>query len=201
MRRIVFTGSIATGKSTLAKRLAARLRYPLYDADRIVHEILDRDVYVKRQLKETFPLYAKEIFIDVHTINKKRLAELVFQNPEKLRKLEALLHPVVQKFLERAFAQAQRQRRRGIICEVPLLFEAGHPDDYDVKILVTAPPFLQRQRVRARNGMKEAQLHTIRQRFLPVHHKKTRSNIVVNTGQSLRLSLKRILRILPSNYP
>jgi dephospho-CoA kinase len=134
------------------------------------------------------------------SVDRRALGALVFGDPAALARLEAVLHPMVRAAERRFLAAAARQRRRFVVLDIPLLFESHSEQRCDATLLVSAPAFLQRQRVMRRPGMDEARFRGI----MPHREKRRRANFVVMTGLDKRLSLRRLLqivRILLQNPP
>ena len=186
------TGSIAMGKSTAA-RLLRRLGVPVYDADRAVHEALGHGGTAVAAVERAFPGTARDGRID-----RVALGIRVFGDPAALRRLEAILHPLVRRSTERFLATAARRRARAVVLDVPLLFETGGERQVDATVVVWAPAFLQRLRVLARPGMTEAKLAAIRARQMPDRDKRRCADFVVSSahdrGRTLR-QLRRIVRL------
>ncbi len=128
-------GGIASGKSTVAREFA-KLGCKIIDADKIAHELLDRKS-VKEELVATF---GRSISDSKGKISHKKLARVVFTDPDKLAVLNRIIHPLV---LERAgllIERYNRQKRvRAIILDMPLLVEVGWAELCDRLIFVNCP--------------------------------------------------------------
>jgi dephospho-CoA kinase len=141
---VAVTGGIGAGKS---EALAAFARHgaATISSDEIVHRLLREDREVQRSLVEQL---GTGILDEAGQIDRSAVADLVFADPERLRWLESLLHPlVVEEYL------AWRERLAGLpeppaVCttEVPLLYEVGGESRFDVVVVVTAPADLRRER-------------------------------------------------------
>ncbi len=182
------TGSIGMGKSTAAAVLR-RAGIPVHDADAAVHVLFARDGAAVAPVEAAFPGVARDGAID-----RRALGARVFGDPAALARLEAIVHPLV-RARSRAFLRAAALRRAPlVVLDVPLLFEAGRAADCDAVIVVSAPPFLQAQRVLRRPGMTPARLRDILARQMPDREKRRRADFVVATGLGRRLSLRALLR-------
>jgi dephospho-CoA kinase len=148
------TGGLGTGKSTVAKLLGENKRVVVLDADAIAHDVIQPRKLAWRQIVDRFGAdlaYNKE---DAR-IDRKKLAAVVFDDPEALRDLEAIVHPRVLKQLKERLAKLRRELWvRLVVVDVPLLFEANAQDLVDHVVVVTAPPEVVRKRLRER-GMSE----------------------------------------------
>lgn len=188
------TGSIGMGKSNAAAALR-RLGVPIFDADAAVHRLLGRGGSAVPAVAAAFPM-AEAVG---GAIDRQALGREVFGRPEELRRLEQILHPIVRQ-AERRFVAAARSRREPIVVlDIPLLFETGGDQGCDQVLVVSAPAWLQRQRVARRPGMTDSRLNAILAAQTPDREKRRRADFVVLTGLSragtLR-QLKRVLRIL-----
>ncbi|MDD3028768.1 MAG: dephospho-CoA kinase [Alphaproteobacteria bacterium] len=173
------TGSIGMGKSTVADMLR-ELGFPVFSSDAFIHKALDRDGKAVPTVASLFP----ETYRD-GAIDRVLLGALVFSDPEKLQRLEGVLHPLVRK-AETAFIQeARKKNARAAVLEIPLLFETKAETMCDFVLCVSAPLRIQRARVLRRRNMTEKKLQAIRARQRPESEKKRRSDIIIPTGGSV----------------
>jgi dephospho-CoA kinase len=184
------TGSIGMGKSTAAAMLR-RLGVPVHDADASVHRLMTHGGAAVGFIEATFPGTALEGAID-----RKALGARVFGHPKELRRLEAILHPMVRR-QERIFLETcRRQRRKVAVLDIPLLYETGGERRCDAVIVVTAPQFLQDQRVLRRPGMNRERLAAILEQQMPDAEKRERADFIVQTGLGKRATRDALARIL-----
>mgnify|MGYP003343607392 FL=1 len=128
-------------------------------------------------------------------VDRRRLGRLVFGNPAALKRLEAILHPLVRRST-RAFLAASARRRAPLVAlDIPLLFETGAERRCDAVVVVTAPAFLQRQRVMRRPGMDAARLSSVLARQLPDALKRRHADNVVWSGLGRRPTLVSLARV------
>jgi len=184
------TGSIAMGKSTAAKAFRA-LGVPVFDADAAVHGLLEPGGAAAGAVAETFPEGRTDGAID-----RQKLGRLVFGDGAALARLEAIVHPLVRDAERRFLAQTATARRPLAVLDIPLLFETGAERRVDAVAVVSAPAFLQRQRVLRRAGMSGARLAAIRARQLPDRDKRRRADFVIPTGLDRRRALSAIAAIV-----
>lgn len=190
MKIIGLTGSIGTGKSTAA-RMLARLGLPVHDADATVHALFAPGGKAVAAIAAAFPGAVVNGSVD-----RARLGKIVFADVTALKRLEAIVHPLV-RAAEQAFLQRQRRRRaRAIVLDIPLLFETGGEKRCDLVVVVTCPRFLQAQRVLARPGMTRERLAQIRARQMPDADKIRRADIVIQTGLGRGPALRALKRSL-----
>jgi dephospho-CoA kinase len=155
MTKIIgLTGGIGSGKTTIAQYFKL-LGVPVYIADDEAKKLLDNST-VKKKIKEIFG----EFVFENKTISKEKLALIVFQNPQKLSELNAIIHPAVKKHFQ--VWVANHQNEPIVIKEAAILFESGSDQDCDKIITVVAPLETRIQRVMSRDKTsKEAILNRI----------------------------------------
>lgn len=187
---IGLSGSIGMGKSTAAKMLR-QLGLPLFDADATVHHVMAPGGPAVPLVAAAFPGVVKDGRID-----RQKLGAAVFNDPPALRRLEGIIHPLVQRLQRRFLREAARRGERMVVLDIPLLFEGNGERRCDVTIVVSAPAFLQRQRVLARPGMTAAKFEGILRQQVPDIEKRRRATYVVPTGlgkAETRAHLRRIV--------
>ena len=173
---IALTGSIATGKSTVASLLLLN-GMRVIDADTISHEILDTSVV---WVEETF---GKE-FIKLAKVNRAKLGELVFSDEKAKKTLEEYLHPKIKaEILKRS--EKQDKLKFPYLIDIPLFFENNN---YNIKdsVVVFTPADVQLERFIKRNGYtKEESLKRIATQF-PIHEKRDRATWVIDNSKNLK---------------
>jgi dephospho-CoA kinase len=137
------TGGIGSGKSTVAN-LFRILGVPVYDADYAAKKIMQEDLYVKQQITELFGVDSYEN----GKLNTSFISSVVFQKPEMLDRLNAIIHPATIQNARNWFSQ---QQATYVVKEAALLFESGSVKDVDFVIGVYAPALLRIKRVMNRN--------------------------------------------------
>ncbi|MBK1663218.1 dephospho-CoA kinase [Rhodospirillum rubrum] len=182
---IGLTGSIGMGKSTLA-RMARRLGVAVHDADATVHALLGRRGAAVAAVLAAFP----GVGTLADGIDRKALGARVFGRPPALARLEAILHPLVRRREAAFLRRCGLGRRKVVILDVPLLFETGGEHRCDRVMVVSAPAFLQSQRVLRRPGMTAALLADIRARQTSEAVKRLNAEAVVPTGLGPRPALR-----------
>lgn len=190
MRILGLTGSIGMGKTTAAQALR-RLKIPVHDADAVVHRLLGPGGAAVAKVAAAFPGVVKDGAVD-----RQALGERVFADPAQLKRLEAILHPLVQQASRRFLAKARIARRELVVLDIPLLFETGAEARCDAVIVVSAPRLVQRPRVLARRGMTAERLAGIEARQMPDAEKRRRADYVVPTGLDRRTALRALRRAL-----
>jgi dephospho-CoA kinase len=185
------TGSIGMGKSTASSALR-RLGLPLFDADMVVHRLLAPSGAAVSAVSAAFP------GVDAGTggIDRVLLGQRVFGNPAALRRLEAILHPMVVAEESRFLARSRARREPLVVLDIPLLFETGAERRCDYVLVVSARALVQRQRVLRRPGMTEIRLDAILQKQMSDREKRQKADFVVSTGGGRNETLRRLKAIV-----
>jgi len=188
MIRVALTGSIGTGKSTVAKMFATA-GVPVFDADAIVRQLQGPGGGLVSKIGELFPGTVR-----CGTLDRDCLAHIVLADRQKLAALEQLVHPAVREARE-AFASAHADAP-ALVFEIPLLFETGGEKEFDKVIVTSAPPDVQRARVLQRMGMSPAKLESVLARQIPDDEKRSRADFVIDTGADLSTTERQVRDIL-----
>lgn len=184
------TGSIGMGKTTAARALV-RMGLPVHDSDAVVHRLFAPGGEAVGPVGDAFPDAIRDGAVD-----RPALGRLVFHDPAALARLEAIVHPLVRSE-SRAFLRRCAARNEPMaVLDVPLLFEIGREGDCDFVILLTAPAFIQAQRVLRRPGMTEQRLADIRSRQMRDAEKRRRADFIVQTGLGRRETLRVLSQIV-----
>ena len=179
MLLIGLTGSIGMGKSETAKMFAAE-GVPVYDADAEVHKLYAPGGAAVAPLEEAFPGVVKDGAVDRTLLSKE-----VIGNPEALKKLESIVHPLVGQ-ANRAFLEnAAKAGADMVLLDIPLLFETGGRERVDVIVVVSAPYELQRERVLARPDMTEEKFEEIFAKQVSDADKRAGADYIVESDTGL----------------
>jgi len=190
MKVLGLTGSVGMGKSTIAAMLR-RMRVPVYDADAAVHRALAPGGEAVAAVLREFPTVGRGGGID-----RRALGAQVFGDRAALRRLEAILHPLVARDERRFVALARARRRRLVVLDVPLLYESKGEERCDLVLVVWAPSFLQRVRVLKRPGMTAARFSFIRAQQTSEREKRRRADFLVPSGLGRADTWRRLTRVL-----
>ena len=190
MKIVGLTGGIGMGKSTAAAAFR-KAGIPVFDADEAVHRLQRRGGRAVRRIAARFPGSVRDGAVDRAT-----LRQAVLGDPRALACLEAILHPMVRDE-ERAFiGRSRRAGKRAVVLDIPLLFETGGHRRVDRVVVVSAPPSVQKHRVRSRRRMTEADIAAVIARQMPDAEKRRRADVVVHTGLSRYHSLRSLRRVI-----
>jgi dephospho-CoA kinase len=189
------TGSIGMGKSTV-EGFFAENGVPVHDADAVVHRLYAGDA--APLIEAAFPGTTQD-----GTVDRARLAARVIGDPAALRRLEAIVHPLVRRSEEQFLAQAEAAGAPVVVVSIPLLFETGGEQRCDAVVVVSAPAETQRARVMSRPGMTEEKFTGLLGKQMPDAEKRHRADFVVDTAQdfdSTRAQVRAIL-LKAANLP
>ena len=179
MLLIGLTGSIGMGKSTTAGFFREH-GVPVYDADAAVHDLYDVGGAAVGPVAEAFPGVVQGGAVD-----RELLRQSVLGNPEALKALNAIVHPLVGQDRQGFFAEAQAKGADMVVLDIPLLFETGGHANMDAVVVVSAPAEMQRERVLSRPGMTPERFDAILAQQMADAEKRARAHFVVETGQGL----------------
>jgi dephospho-CoA kinase len=144
--RVALTGGIASGKSTVADLFAA-LGVPVIDTDVIAREVVEPG---QPALAEVVAAFGTEVLDATGRIDRRRMRERIFADPDARRRLEAILHPAIRAEMAR---QSLAARGPYQVLVIPLLTEGGSRDHVDRVLLVDVPEELQIERLMMRDGV------------------------------------------------
>jgi dephospho-CoA kinase len=182
------TGSAAMGKSATAKMFAEE-GVPVFDADAAVHAIYEGAAVPL--VEAAFPGVTRNGRID-----RERLARKVFDDPLALKRLEAIVHPLVRAEQERFRAQAKASGAMIAVLDIPLLFETGGDERVDAVVVVTAPEHVQRARLLERPGMTAEKIAGMLTRQMPDSEKRRRADFIIDTSRGFDAARADVRRIL-----
>ncbi len=181
-RKIALTGGIATGKSTVAAMFAEKGALIL-DADKIAREAVRPGAPCWVRLKE---LLGPACFDPDGELNRRKVRDLIIGDEQCRNQVNAILHPAIIGAMDRAWEKAvEEDPRRTVIFDIPLLFEVGAADRFDVVILVYAPPEAQVERVMARDSVSRVQAEGALAMQLPIDAKRGAANCVIDNSLDL----------------
>ena len=177
MLKVALTGSMAAGKSKAARNFA-RLGAPVFDADAAVHALYAPGGEAVRPLLALFPAAADA----AGGVDRAKLSRMLQDDPGRLRDLEAIVHPLVEKMRAGFVRVAEKQGAPYAILDIPLLFETGADKAMDRIVLVTAPEHVRRARALARPGMTEEKWRLLESRQMPQEEKIARADFIIDAS-------------------
>jgi len=175
------TGGFASGKSTVARRFAAR-GLPVLDADQLAREVVTPGSEGLRAVTEAF---GKDVLDAGGNLDRKALGERIFGDEDARRRLEGILHPRIHALMEAKKNELERVGEAVACYEAPLLVEVGLADELRPLVVVVAPPEEQIRRAKARDGLGEAAIEARLSAQLPISTKLAVADIVVENSGSI----------------
>jgi dephospho-CoA kinase len=182
------TGSLGMGKSATAKMFAEE-GVPVHDADAVVHRLYEAEA--TPLIEAAFPGTTARGRVD-----RDKLGQRVLGDTAAVKKLEAIVHPLVRTAETRFLAEAERNGASVAVLDIPLLFETGGEKRCDAVVVVSAPPDVQRDRVAERSGMTEQKFAAILAKQMPDADKRARADFVVDTSKGFDAARAQVRDIL-----
>jgi len=179
MRRVALTGGIATGKSHVRIEFE-RLGVPTIDADVLARAVVEPGT---PGLVSVANRFGREVLDAAGALDRKKLASIVFDDPQARRDLEAIVHPAVRLAIDEWFA-ALEPPTAFAIADIPLLYETGRADHFDVVIVTACDAATQLRRVIARDSVTESEARQRIAAQMPTDIKASRADFVVRTDGS-----------------
>lgn len=192
MLSVGLTGSVASGKSTVA-RIWAEAGVPVVSADRLAREAVEPG---SRGLEEVIEAFGEEILSEDGTLDRGALRDRIFRDEDERRRLERILHPRIRELRE---AWLERQREAGaslVVSEIPLLFETGLETSFDVTVLVDAAADLRLRRLMETRSLKEEEARRIMEAQMEDAIKRELADFVLRNDAGLQDLRVRALALL-----
>ncbi len=183
LQRIALTGGIATGKSITLRRLA-ELGAHTIDADVLAREVVEPGT---PGLAAVVDRFGRDVLDIEGHLDRAGLGALVFADAAARADLEAIIHPAVYDSIEAWFALKAREAEASsepivAIADIPLIYETGQADLFDLVVVAACPPEVQLARLMERDGLSEADARRRIAAQLPIDEKRARADIVIDTS-------------------
>jgi len=193
-KKVAITGGTASGKSTVCK-VFQDLGAIAVDADRIVHELLSSDANLGQQIVRLLG----EAVLENGKLNRRRIADKVFKDPEILHVLEKILHPAVLRKIEERYQMACQNGFDGLfVAEIPLLYEIGADASFDAVVVVLSDPQKCRERFRHTGYAEEEYERRMKRQWQPDEKARRADYVIRNNGslEALRKQAAELFKIL-----
>jgi dephospho-CoA kinase len=200
MRIVGLTGGIGTGKSTVSGMLR-ELGATVIDADEATRAVQARGSDGLRQLVEAF---GPDILAPDGDLDRARLADIAFQDPDARRRLNEIVHPLVRQWMAERQREAVERGDPVVVLDIPLLFEARGAGAFETVLLVYAPDEVALGRLVEQRGMTEEQARARMAAQMPIEEKRAlATHVIENTGgmEELRTRVERVWADLASRSP
>ncbi len=191
MLKIALTGGPGSGKSTVA-RMFREFGAEVIDADEVAHGVVSPGQPAWKEVRREF---GPDYFREDGSLDRARMADLVFHDAGARQKLNAIVHPRVSQEIARRLADLEARSAPLVMVEVPLLFEAGLEKNFDKIIVVDAGEQEQIDRMAARDGRPAREAAGIIQAQWPLDAKKARADFVVDNRGSLANTREQVKKL------
>lgn len=182
------TGSIGMGKTATA-RMFAEEGVPVQDADAVVHALYEGEATAL--IEAAFPGTTAGGVVD-----RVRLGAQVIGNADAIKRLEAIVHPLVAQKRDQFLAESEKNGADVAVLDIPLLYETGGDKRCDAVAVVSAPAEVQRERVLTRPGMTEERFLAILAKQMPDAEKRRRADFIVDTSKGFDAARQQVREIL-----
>jgi len=192
MKVIGLTGGIACGKSTVSD-MFRNMDINVIDADKISRSALDMNTDAYNEVKIEF---GQEVFLPSGHINRKRLGDIIFNDPRKRKRLNEIVHPKVYNAIERKIQSLELDGHKFVVVDVPLLFETKMQGIADFTICITVNTETQVERLMARDDIT---LELVAKKIasqMPLKEKESLSDEIINNSKSVLETKKQLVEIL-----
>ena len=184
------TGGIGTGKSTVANMLKEK-GIPVVDTDLISREVIEYPEIIEKIKLEI----SNEVFDFNNKLDRKKMSEIVFENQEKLKKLNKIMHPEILKKMWDEVEELKKNHKI-IVVDVPLLFEINMEKEVDKILLIYASKEIQLKRIMERDGRTREEAVKIISSQMPLYKKREKSDYIIQNNDSLENLEKKLEKIL-----
>lgn len=188
---IGLTGSIASGKSTIANMIR-EYHIPIVDADLIARQVVEKGTPTLQKIVETF---GEVVLTEDGNLNRPKLGEVIFNNEEKRLQLNAIIHPAIREEMLNQ-RDAYIAEGRHVVMDIPLLFESKLQHFVEKVLVVTVSPEVQLQRLMARNSLTEEEAKTRIASQLPLSEKEAGADAVIYNDGTVEESQQQLDLIL-----
>lgn len=195
---IGLTGSIGMGKSTAARILKEEFQIPVHDSDHTAHVLMDYNGAAVQPILDVFPTVSKTNENGEVAIDRSKLGKIVFQDNQLLKKLEAILHPLIKQHSDDFLINEFNKGSEIVILDVPLLYETHGDKRCDGVLVVTVSPQTQRERVFSRDKhMTEERFQSVLAKQVPNDEKCLRADFILSMENGLDQAKKDIAMLVP----
>lgn len=184
MLDVGLTGSVAAGKSTVAE-VWREAGVPVVSADDLARRVVEPGTVGLRRVVEAF---GEGILTENGSLDRAALRSRVFRDAEERRRLEEILHPLIAERRSRWMEEAEKEGAPLAVAEIPLLFEAGLENDFDVVVVVDASSEVRLRRLMDDRGLEEEEARRMMDAQMEAEEKRRRADFVlVNEGDIVGL--------------
>ncbi|MBF0779687.1 MULTISPECIES: dephospho-CoA kinase [unclassified Granulicatella] len=184
------TGGIASGKTTVANILKT-LDVPLCDTDELARKVVEKGSVGLEQVVSHF---GKDILLEDNTLDRKKLADIIFNHAEERETLNRILHPLIFKEVNQWLDEQLEMQADVVIIDMPLLFEVGYDKQVDAVLSVFVQEDVQIERLISRNQYSYEEVKSRLYAQMPLIAKVKRSDYVIDNTGSVEDTIKQVIR-------
>ena len=192
MKWIGLTGGIACGKSTISRMLVEH-SIPVIDADVIARDVVKSG---SSGLKSIAHEFGEDVLLEDGNLDRRKLGQKVFGNPELLRKLEEITHPLIREETRRRRRTLEDMNTPLAVYDVPLLYETKAEDQFDGVIVVSCTKEQQKERLRRRNQWSESEIEMRIASQIPIQFKEGQADFIIFNNKDEQHLLREFDRLL-----
>ena len=181
MLKVGLTGNIAAGKSTVASAWR-ELGATVIDADELSRQAVEPGTPAHAAIAAEWGTWVLE---EGGTLDRAALRQIVFADPDARARLESIVHPAVAALRDDSFREAADRGEQLVVADVPLLFEVGMADEFDVVVLVDAPEETRLMRLVGDRGLEPEEARRMMSAQMPAELKRARADVVIENTRSL----------------
>jgi dephospho-CoA kinase len=187
MLKVGLTGNVAAGKSSIA-RVWRSLGGTVVDADELARRAVEPGTGAYREIVE---VWGSEVVDASGELDRAALRRIVFADPAARARLEELVHPAVDALREEEYRRAEERGKPLVVADIPLLFEVGLANEFDVLVLVDAPAQVRLVRMVKDRGLDPEEARRMIASQMPSELKRARADMVIeNTGSMAELEAR-----------
>lgn len=192
MKWIGLTGGIASGKSTVS-RLLKEASIPVIDADQVAHDVVRPGSH---GLKAVIAEFGEDLLLADGSLDRRKLGQRVFGHPDKLRRLEEILHPLIRRETQRQRQNLEESGTTLAVYDIPLLFETKAEGNFDGIVVVSSTKEQQRDRLRRRSGLDENEIEMRIASQIPLQYKEEQADFIVHNNRDEQHLLKEVKKLI-----
>lgn len=185
--RVGLTGNVGAGKSTVVS-LFASWGATVIDADVLAREVVEPG---GPALAEIRAVWGDGVLNESGRLDRAAMRRIVFADDDARQKLEAILHPAIRRRFRELVAEAEVAGDRIVVGVIPLLFEKGLAEDFDLVLLIDAPTEVRVERLVAKRGLSVEEAHAVAAAQMPAEQKRTRSDLIIDNDSDLTVLERR----------
>lgn len=189
---IGLTGSIASGKSTVAK-MFEQLQIPIVDADQVARVVVEPG---RETLQQIATAFGDDILLEDGHMDREKVGNLIFHNPKKRKQLNDIIHPAIRKEMLRQRDEYLSDGHPHVVMDIPLLFESGLQSYVERILVVSVTEENQLKRLMERNALSEEEARARISSQLPISVKEQGADAVIYNNDSVESTTEQLHYIL-----